>query len=140
VRLQRDFLFDARCEGWKNGPVYPALWHHPDDYGDPSNLTAAQKAILNFVFTKLGRATGKQLSKRSHDFSEWIKSREGLSATDTGSREIRFADITEALSNELNIEEDGKVCCPNSTEYIAGMKSRLKELVFFGTVLKPLLA
>jgi uncharacterized phage-associated protein len=140
VRLQRTFLFDARCEAWKNGPVYLALWNRPDDYGDPTNLAPVAKAILDFVFARLGRASGKRLSERSHDFPEWVKSREGLAATDTGNREITFADIKEALSHELHVEEGGIVCIPNSPDYIGRMKNRLKEVVFLGTVLQPLFA
>jgi len=141
VRLRRKLIFSSRCEGWEKGPVYPDLYHRQDDQGDPSALTPADRAIAVFVFNKLRHCSGKQLSKRSHDFPEWLKSREGLADNERGNREITFADITEALSQELHIEEGDIACFPDSPEYIsAHLPSRLKELAFFQQVLKPLLA
>jgi len=144
VRLLRRLLFEERCEGWKNGPVYVALWRHPDKYESPETLSPVDKEILRFVTKKLGRATGQQLSARSHEVPEWIASREGLSDTEQGRRPITFAAIRKAISKELHIEEDGKtVCIPDPIDYASThfkhFKNRLKELELYQHVLKPLL-
>jgi uncharacterized phage-associated protein len=144
VRLLRRLIFENRCEGWKNGPVYVDLWRNPDRYESTDTLAAVDKEILRFVTKKLGKATGAQLSARSHDFPEWIESRSGLSDSDLGNRPITFATIRKAISQELHIEGDGKtVCIPNPIDYASThfehFKSRAKELALYQNVLKLLL-
>jgi len=140
VRLLRRLIFEDRCEGWKNGPVYVDLWRGSAHGGDIGALSATDRELLRFAFKKLGRASGKQLSVRSHTFPEWIEARQDLSDADHSNHPITLASIRKALSKELRIEADGSVCIPNDPKYIASMKNRLKEVVFFEDVLKPLLA
>ncbi len=141
VRLLRQPLFSNRCEGWENGPVYPELWRTPNRFGDVTRLGSIDREILTFVFKRSRHLSGKQLSKLSHAFPEWVSSRQGFADKDRGNREITLDAILSALTSELHIEAGEVVCAPlpSSREDINTLKQRMGEVVFFNTVLKPLL-
>lgn len=137
VRLLRRLIFDDRCEGWKNGPVYPYLWSNQDVAGDTSNLSASDKAILTFVHRKLGRASGRHLSDRSHNFPEWIESRKRVAPGDRGNEPITLSAIQKAIRNE----EDGFYIddCGYATQSVFISNSRIKELRFYVSEILPLM-
>jgi uncharacterized phage-associated protein len=137
VRLLRRLIFEDRCEGWRNGPVYPALWNNQSAPGEVGLLSQADKAILTFVCGKLGRASGRHLSARSHGFPEWLDARKGVADGDRSNNPIGFAAIQEAIREEENgfyIDERGY-----AVQSVFISNSRLKELRFYASSVLPLL-
>lgn len=136
VRLLRRLMFEERCEGWKNGPVYPALWGNQTESGNTSTLSEVDKAILTFVCEKLGRATGKHLSARSHRFPEWLEARKGVGSGDRSNNAITFVAVQKAVRQEENgfyIDERGY-----AVQSVFISNSRLKELRFYASNVLPL--
>jgi uncharacterized phage-associated protein len=136
VRLRGRLIFEDRCEGWKNGPVYPALWSNQNLQGSTKALSEADRAILTFVCRKLGRVSGKHLSARSHGFREWIEARKGITDRARGNNPITFVTIQEAIRKEEDgfyIDERGY-----AVQSVFISNSRLKELRFYASSILPL--
>lgn len=89
-------LFQAQIKAWANGPVVPVLYHKhkgkfrvsswPD--GDPSKLTASEKATINGVLDFYGDKTSQWLSDLTHNEAPWREARGSLAPGERGSEVI----------------------------------------------------
>lgn len=102
---QENPLFHEPIEAWANGPVVPDLYrNHRGDFtltrsrlnaGDPSNLTEAQKVVIDTVLDFYGDKTGQWLSELTHSEAPWLNARAGLSPTERGNNRIQLNDMAE---------------------------------------------
>jgi hypothetical protein len=118
------------------------LWRNPGRRGDPQTLSTIDRALLDFTLKQNTRISGKQLSAMSHEYPEWIESRMGLSPTARGNQKITIGAVRTALSKEQRLEDNGAtvvIPTPLTPEVIGSMKTRIKEITFFGQVVKPLM-
>jgi hypothetical protein len=136
-------ILDPECRGWMNGPVYVELWADPVHTGDPTTLSAIDRALLDYTLQSLARVSGAELSQRSHEYPEWIAARKGIPASARGNNLITLTAIRSAIKQEVHLENEGATAVipsPDSPAIIRSMKTRTKEIQVFATVLKSLLA
>jgi uncharacterized phage-associated protein len=89
-------LFRARIEAWANGPVIRALYDkHKGQFkvsrwpdGDPSKLTADERATVDAVLKFYGPKTSQWLSDLTHNEAPWREARGTLAPGERGSQEI----------------------------------------------------
>ena len=91
-------LFDESFEGWVYGPVSRAVRaeYTMDGMVCPTSPISIEAAyIVRNVLSQYGVFESWELSKLTHKESSWIKSREGLSANESGSKTLSIDDIRE---------------------------------------------
>jgi uncharacterized phage-associated protein len=96
-------LFTDPIEAWANGPVVPSIYDgHRGRFivpawpeGDPSVLSATQKATVDAVLEFYGDKTSQWLSDLTHAEYPWRDARQGLSPSDRGNNEITQAAMAE---------------------------------------------
>ncbi len=106
-----DRLFDEQIQAWANGPVVPALYaNHRGQFevtswqwGDPENLTSAQKETVDCVLGFYGDKTGHWLSELTHSERPWKEARAGLEPNERGQVEIHEGMLSEYYGS-LNID------------------------------------
>lgn len=90
-------LFDDRIEAWAAGPVIPTVYQeHRGRYlvgpGDlvpsPRSLDDEERAICDVVLRHYGHLSAEALSDLTHVEEPWRRARDGLAATERGTREI----------------------------------------------------
>lgn len=90
-------MFSEDMLAWKYGPVVPSirsLYAHdqlndlPDD-----NWIAANKSVLDFVFSRYAPKEAWSLSNLSHGEISWQRARRGLSREDNGDVALSLDDI-----------------------------------------------
>jgi uncharacterized phage-associated protein len=84
-------LFTERIEAWANGPVVPALYFlHRRKFevtkwpGNPSGLSADQRASIDAVLKGYGDLQPWQLTALTHQEPPWMEAREGLAPGERG--------------------------------------------------------
>lgn len=103
--LTGEVLFDDNFEGWKHGPVLPALRHFFDEDYRPINseedlnLTDKDKYIINNVIGQYGMYEAWYLANLTHDEISWKNSRVGLSDDEEGNNILAIEDIIEDAKN-----------------------------------------
>lgn len=89
-------LFEGNFEGWVHGPVLPELrFFFESDYQNISTDGIDEKAeyIVANVLEQYAQYAAWTLRNMSHDEECWIKSRQGLSPSESGDRIIPIEDI-----------------------------------------------
>lgn len=72
-------IFKEPIKAWTNGPVVPSLWQEHkgmffverNPKGNPSRLSARDKAVADAIMDSMGGLSGKQLSDRTHEEAPW---------------------------------------------------------------------
>ena len=104
-------LFQNRIEAWANGPVVRELYDvhrgkfqvNHEDFSPYSKqeLTPEQKETVNAVLEAYGSKSAQWLSDQTHSESPWQDSRNDLSDTERGSREITLESMAEYYGSLL---------------------------------------
>lgn len=96
-------MFSEEFEGWIHGPVLPSLRFFLDGYSpennDETELDDTDQFIINNAINEYGKYTTWALRDMTHEESAWLKSRQGLSDTERGSKKIPIEDIEEDALN-----------------------------------------
>ena len=98
-------LFCNKIEAWANGPVVRELYdihrgkfqvsHADFSSYSKQELTPEQKKTVNAVLEAYGSKSAQWLSDQTHSESPWQDSRNDLSDTERGSREITLESMAE---------------------------------------------
>lgn len=107
-------LFEQRIEAWANGPVAPVLYReHRLQYkvdhiagGDPSKLTADEKATIDVVLDFYGSRSGAELSDLTHREGPWRDARGDTPPGAWCNREIPHAAMAEYYEGLLGTSAD----------------------------------
>ena len=104
-------LFHNRIEAWANGPVVRELYDvhrgkfqvNHEDFSTYSKqeLTPEQKKTVDAVLEAYGSKSAQWLSDQTHSESPWQDSRNDLSDTERGSREITLESMAEYYGSLL---------------------------------------
>ena len=89
-------LFDAEFQGWRFGPVLPALRevYKANDFAPLGELElGADQAALDAVFDEYAESDSWNLSLLSHGEICWKRSRKGIAPHESSSNPIPLEDI-----------------------------------------------
>jgi uncharacterized phage-associated protein len=89
-------LFDAEFQGWRFGPVLPALRevYKANDFAPLEELElGADQAALDAVFDEYAESDSWNLSLLSHGEICWKRSRKGIAPHESSSNPIPLEDI-----------------------------------------------
>lgn len=89
-------LFDAEFQGWRFGPVLPALRevYKANDFAPLEELElGADQAVLDAVFDEYAETDSWNLSLLSHGEICWKRSRKGIAPHESSSNPIPLEDI-----------------------------------------------
>ena len=89
-------LFDAEFQGWRFGPVLPALRevYKANDFAPLEELElGADQAALDAVFDEYAETDSWNLSLLSHGEICWKRSRKGIAPHESSSKPIPLEDI-----------------------------------------------
>ncbi len=94
-------LYHEGIEGWRDGPVCPALWEaHRNQFdvtriegGVGPRLNAQQQVTVDAVVGRYGQLSGRELRALTHSELPWIESRRGHCEGDRGNAPITPAAI-----------------------------------------------
>lgn len=81
-------LYPEHIKAWDRGPVVPQAYHYDkgtstDDPGEPRDLDATSRAVVDAVVAYYGDQNGAQLSDRTHQEDPWASTRQhGLNVGD----------------------------------------------------------
>lgn len=96
-------LFNETIEGWKHGPVVPALrffLEHETKNNKTMDLDETAKYIIDNVIAQYAHFSAWYLRNLSHEEFSWKMSREKLGVNDSGNK---------ALNDEYIIEDSKKI-------------------------------
>lgn len=110
-------LFDAPCQAWVHGPIYPEIYHkyktysynpldYDQDFNEESfieNVSENEKKVIDLVIETFGNYSGRKLEEITHNEQPWINARIGLEDIDYGDVEISDYNIKEYF-NKINEE------------------------------------
>lgn len=120
LSLYKQILFNADCEAWLHGPVYPEIYHKYKKYGyDPiedeenlicekdldSKLSSNEKMVVDLVTQTFGRYSGKILENITHKEEPWKIARRGIKTLDYSNEIITVKSIEEYFTG-LSLEYD----------------------------------
>lgn len=90
-------LFDGEFQGWRFGPVLPALRELYKDHDFDMNVSGEtlgeDRAALDAVYNEYGDSDSWNLSRLSHSEICWKRSRKGISPNESSQNAIPLNDI-----------------------------------------------
>ncbi|MET3946830.1 putative phage-associated protein [Arthrobacter sp. UYCu512] len=94
-------LFNARIEAWRLGPVvrelyaYHRLESSVDSWekGDASQLSRAERSVIDDVLAAYKNMSGLQLSELTHQEEPWLKARGASHPAASSNREVKISDM-----------------------------------------------
>lgn len=96
LALTGEPLFSEEFEGWKFGPVSPAVRDVYTIEGIQAytkEISPQAAIILNAILEEYGPIESWSLSQMSHNEVSWQNSRKGLGPNDPGNEELKLEDI-----------------------------------------------
>ncbi len=91
-------MFTEPIEAWDNGPVVAALWHIEDKGGSvpaPQLLTNEMLVALDYVVSRYGRLSGRDLIELTHSERPWRRAYEPIMNI-----QISFEDLVAYFSSD----------------------------------------
>lgn len=141
LALQKQILFNANCEAWLHGPVYPDVYNKYKKYGynpieDEENfigeknldikLSDSEKSVVDMVTKTFGRYSGKMLEFITHEEEPWKKARRGVKTIDYSNEIISIGSIGDyftKIAEKYNLNKEADVL-----QYISDMLRKKEEL------------
>lgn len=105
-------MFDARIEGWVNGPVVRSLYPSFADYGyntipahegcEATDLDSDDLRLIGWVWGSYKAYSAEGLKEKTHQESPYTESRAGLSLDQNGRREIGIGSMEAFFKTEYD--------------------------------------